>query len=243
MPRPRVDSDPESWTTASQQGSGCSSGMLLPPLAVLLVSGLLALFAYSPFVTVSASPISFSIAQSSLPDSPLLNSGYAQTNLSSIFTPEVQYWGSRLIAWSAEFGLDPNLAATVMQIESCGYSRALSRSGAIGLFQVMPFHFAATDSPFDPDTNARRGLSYLAKSLERAGGDPRLALAGYNGGIGVISRGESGWPAETNRYVFYGGPIYADALAGLTTSNMLNEWYLKYGVSLCRQAHENIGLP
>ena len=159
--------------------------------------------------------------------------------LSPIFTPEVQYWGTRILAWSAEFGLDPNLAATVIQIESCGYARALSRSGAIGLFQVMPFHFSASDSPFDPDTNARRGLAYLAQSLDRARGDPRLALAGYNGGIGVIGRGEWAWPAETNRYVFYGGPIYADAVAGLSTSNAVNEWVLKYGVSLCRQAQES----
>jgi len=208
---------------------------LLPPLAVLLVSGLLALFAYSPFVAVSAAPRSLSPSSPSL----VLNSGYAQMVLSPIFTPEVQYWGTRILAWSAEFGLDPNLAATVMQIESCGYARALSRSGAIGLFQVMPFHFSASDSPFDPDTNARRGLAYLAQSLDRARGDPRLALAGYNGGIGVIGRGEWAWPAETNRYVFYGGPIYADAVAGLSTSNAVNEWVLKYGVSLCRQAQES----
>jgi len=103
----------------------------------------------------------------------------------------------------------------------------------------MPFHFSASDSPFDPDTNARRGLAYLAQSLDRARGDPRLALAGYNGGIGVIGRGEWAWPAETNRYVFYGGPIYADAVAGLSTSNAVNEWVLKYGVSLCRQAQES----
>ncbi|MFZ5858663.1 MAG: transglycosylase SLT domain-containing protein [Chloroflexota bacterium] len=243
MTRPRVEPELESWTTASPQGSGCSSGLLIPPLAVLLVSGLLALFAYSPFVTVSASPISPAIADAPAPASTILNSDYAQSGLSPIFTPEVQYWGSRIVAWSAEFGLDPNLAATVMQIESCGFARATSRSGAMGLFQVMPFHFSTTDSPYDPDTNARRGLGYLAQSLQRAGGDARLALAGYNGGIGVIGRGEWTWSAQTNRYVYYGAPIYADASAGLGTSAMLNEWYLSYGVSLCQQAHEYLGLP
>lgn len=218
--------------------------MFLPPLAVLLVSGLLALFAYSPFVTALASPLSASPSLQSTPSGPLtLFSGYAQSNLSPIFTPEVQYWGTRLAAWSAEFGLDPNLAATVMQIESCGFARALSGSGAIGLFQVMPYHFAVTDSPFDPDTNARRGLAYLTRSLERASGDPRLALAGYNGGIGVIGRGEATWSAQTRRYVYYGGPIYADTVSGKATSETLNEWYLKYGVSLCRQAHDSLGLP
>jgi soluble lytic murein transglycosylase-like protein len=217
--------------------------MLLPPLAVLLVGGLLALFAYSPFVTVGASPNFPAIASSSSTDPLAFYSGYAQSGLSPIFTPEVQYWGNRIINWAAEFGVDPNLAATVMQIESCGHPRARSSAGAMGLFQVMPFHFTATDSPYDPDTNARRGLAYLARSLERAGGDARLALAGYNGGIGVIARGEWNWPAQTMRYVRYGAPIYADASAGLGSSEALNEWYLNYGVSLCRQASEYIGLP
>ena len=188
-------------------------------------------------VTVSAASLPTGLPNElSLPD-------YTQTALSPIFTPEVQYWGTYIIAWSAEFGLDPNLAATVMQIESCGYQQAVSSAGALGLFQVMPFHFSAGETPLDPETNARRGLAYLALSLERAGGDPRLALAGYNGGIGVISRGESTWSEQTDRYVYYGGPIYADAAAGVTTSDAVHQWYIKYGASLCRQAHTSLGLP
>ena len=217
--------------------------MLLPPLAVLLVGGLLALFAYSPFVTVGASPNSPVIASSPSADSVLPNSGYAQSKISPIFTAEVQYWGNQIVAWASEYGVDPNLAATVMQIESCGHPRARSSAGAMGLFQVMPFHFAATDSPYDPDTNARRGLAYLSRSLASAGGDARLALAGYNGGIVIIARGEWSWSAQTMRYVRYGAPIYADASAGVESSEAVNEWYLNYGASLCRQAHEYIGLP
>ncbi len=165
------------------------------------------------------------------------------STVSPIFTREVQYWGTQLAAWSADLGLDPNLAATVMQIESCGDPRALSRAGALGLFQVMPSHFYATDDPYDPQTNAQRGLAYLVRSLERAGGDPRLALAGYNGGIGVIGRAEWTWPAETKRYVYYGGTIYEDARAGNATSDHLTEWFNKYGASLCRQASQRLGLP
>lgn len=206
--------------------------MLLPPLAVLLVSGLLAAFANSRFTQVGSPPS--------------LDSGYAQetsASLSPIFTPSVQYWGDRLLAWSAEFGLDPDLAATVMQIESCGDPRALSRSSAMGLFQVMPYHFYATDDPYNPNTNARRGLGYLVRALERAGGDTRLALAGYNGGIGLLGRAEWTWPSETKRYVYYGGQIYEDARAGLSTSDRLNEWFNTYGASLCRQAAQPLGLP
>ena len=62
------------------------------------------------------------------------------TRIASFFTPEIQYWESNILAWAEEKGLDPNLVATVMQIESCGDPLAESPAGAIGLFQVMPYH-------------------------------------------------------------------------------------------------------
>jgi soluble lytic murein transglycosylase-like protein len=147
------------------------------------------------------------------------------------------------VRWANAAGVDPNLAATVMQIESCGDPRATSRAGATSLFQVMPFHFKLGENPYDPETNALRGMNYLARSLQAGGGNPRLALAGYNGGIGVISRSESAWPAETKRYVLYGAPIYEDARSGATSSAMLTEWYQKYGAGLCRQAAQRLGIP
>ncbi|MBI3361154.1 MAG: hypothetical protein HY023_08590, partial [Chloroflexi bacterium] len=41
-------------------------------------------------------------------------------NLSPLFTPEVRHWEKDIVKWSAAYGIDPNLVATVMQIESCG---------------------------------------------------------------------------------------------------------------------------
>ncbi len=64
-------------------------------------------------------------------------------------------------------------------------------------------------------------LGISRRSLDKAGGNARLALAGYNGGIGVISRGEWSWAAETVRYVKYGFPIYEDARGGVSTSAAL----------------------
>jgi hypothetical protein len=161
--------------------------------------------------------------------------------ISPIFSKEVQYWAQDIVRWANESSLDPNLVAVIMQIESCGDPRAISRSGAIGLFQVMPFHFHITDNPFNPDTNALRGLNYLARSLEAAGGNPRLAMAGYNGGIGVISRGEWTWPSETQRYVEIGAPLYEDAKSGATYSPTMETWFGN-GSHLCRQARNRLGI-
>ena len=67
--------------------------------------------------------------------------------VSSGFTPQVMRWRDDIQRWAARSGLAPDLIATVIQIESCGDPRAVYGSGAMGLFQVMPFHFAAGEEP------------------------------------------------------------------------------------------------
>lgn len=161
--------------------------------------------------------------------------------LAPVFTPEVQRWAAELTAWAGAVGLDPNLAATVMQIESCGWRGAVSRSGAQGLFQVMPFHFTAGEDMQDPATNAQRGLAYLALGLERAGGDVGRALAGYNGGHSQIGKDPALWPTQTQRYWYWGTGIYADASSGQASSPRLQEWLQAGGASLCAQAAQASG--
>lgn len=217
--------------TAAPQGGGCLSGFLLPPLAVLTVGCLLLAYA-SGLTGGSQTP------QDATPSTRLPLSGA----LSPVFTPEVQHWAGQIALWASVAGLDPNLAATVMQIESCGDPFARSSAGAMGLFQVMPFHFETLDNPYDPSTNAARGLAYLHKSMGRAAGEARLALAGYNGGIGVIGRSEAAWANETQRYAYWGSGIYADALSGARESPRLQEWLQAGGASLCRQANRRLGL-
>lgn len=233
MPRARSQQY-DDWQTAAadDNASGCLSFYALPPLAVILIACLLAALASNMPVQSYASPIL----------QPVSTASTISSGLSPIFTREVQFWGSNIVRWSNASSLDPNLVATVMQIESCGDPRALSHSGAMGLFQVMPFHFHLGENGFEIETNARRGLEYLSNSLQTANGNPRLALAGYNGGIGVIGIGEWAWHAETQRYVRYGEPIYNDARSGLSSSVSLDEWYQSYGAGLCRQAAQRLGL-
>ncbi len=259
MPRARSSYTSDWQTAASPQGSGCLSGFLIPPLAVLLVGMLLVFFVSGlnlPVQAESLPPGTNAIETSVVPSASLQEESSlvmtvigepaalpSSSSLSPIFRPEIHYWAESILRWAAAADLDPNLAAVVMQIESCGDPRATSRAGAMGLFQVMPYHFMAGENPYLPDTNALRGLGYLKRSLDAAGGNARLALAGYNGGIGVIRRGEWTWAAETVRYVKYGFPIYEDARGGASTSAALNEWYGRYGASLCRQAARRLGLP
>jgi len=155
--------------------------------------------------------------------------------ISDLFTPEIQYWEEDILAWGEEYGLDPNLIATVMQIESCGYTEAKSVAGAMGLFQVMPLHFVKKEDPYDPDTNAYRGLSWLQITL-KSGGSTSMALAGYNAGLARARDPNLEWPNETQRYVNWGLKIYQDSKCGYNYSSALQNWLSKGGSSLCNRA-------
>jgi soluble lytic murein transglycosylase-like protein len=85
-------------------------------------------------------------------------------------------------------GLEPSLVSAVMRVESCYDSRAVSRSGAQGLMQLMPataIELGVNDS-FDPEQNVGGGVRYLARMFKRFGNDVRLALAAYNAGPSAV---------------------------------------------------------
>lgn len=209
------------------------SAPLLAALALAL-GGWLVASAFASAEVFSPQPLAASLpAREATPQA---------ASLAPLFDPAVRHWQERVIAWSTRFGLDPNLVATVMQIESCGDPGALSHSGAMGLFQVMPFHFLAGEDGFDPEVNAARGLNYLGLGLERGGGRPELALAGYNGGHSLIAQAEELWPAETRRYVYWGTGIYEDARVGREVSARLEEWRQAGGRRLCAQAAAALGI-
>lgn len=202
-------------------------------LTALLIWASISLFA--PFAPPAASAGGFSDPASSSDPFP--------SGISPIFAPAVQFWGPEIRGWAAQYGVDPELAATVMQIESCGNPQAESEAGALGLFQVMPSHFRAGENPWDPQTNARRGLSYLASDMRQARGQIVLALAAYNGGPARVTQGQFDWPSQTQRYVYWAAGIYEDARRGSASSQRLQDWQNAGGASLCRQAARTLRLP
>ena len=173
----------------------------LPPLAVILVGLLMALVLSRVEWNDPVSDSHAAEPASSLQEE---KTNIAGSRIAPLFTPQIQYWGVDITNWSEKWGLDPNLVATVMQIESCGDPQAVSRAGAMGLFQVMPLHFVSGEDPYKPGINAMRGLAYLKNALEARGGNIKYGLAGYNGGITGAKRPESAWSNEMIRYVYWG---------------------------------------
>lgn len=162
--------------------------------------------------------------------------------LSPIFSKEIHAWTPSIKAWAAQHNLDPDIIATLMQIESCGNPLVRSAAGAMGLFQVMPHHFTAGENMVDPNTNAKRGLDYFNLGLVWHNGDVLLTFAGYNAGHGIAARDWSAWPQETRSYLYWSKGIYGDAKAGLTISPTLNEWMQAKGNFLCQQAAIYLGI-
>jgi soluble lytic murein transglycosylase-like protein len=162
--------------------------------------------------------------------------------IAPLFTDEIDYWRDDIARWSKQFDVDPNMLATIMQIESCGHPNISSYAGAQGLFQVMPFHFADGENQIDPDTNAMRGANFIRQCTEWTNGDLGLALACYNGGPSIIKKAFNAWSDQTQRYYKWGTGIYADAIMGSERSTTLDAWLNAGGSGLCSLAANEIGI-
>jgi soluble lytic murein transglycosylase len=113
------------------------------------------------------------------------------------------------------YHLDPALLAAVIYQESKFDADARSRSGAIGLMQLLPetakgialrtggTRFVVSDL-YNPEINVRYGAWYLRHLLDKYH-DERLALAAYNAGQhnvdGWLHDGRGIAFAETRHYV------------------------------------------
>jgi len=89
---------------------------------------------------------------------------------------------------AARAGLRPELVLALIEVESTFDRFAVSRSGARGLMQVMPFWKKEIGHPgdnlFQPRINLRYGCTILKYYLDMTDGDINDALARYNGSYG-----------------------------------------------------------
>lgn len=99
--------------------------------------------------------------------------------------------------------IESNLLRSVIKRESGFNPRARSRTGAVGLMQLMPHTATAmgVGDPYDPYDNIRGGAKYLARLMKRFNNVPN-ALAAYNAGPTAVSK-YGGMPpfGETRYYV------------------------------------------
>lgn len=133
---------------------------------------------------------------------------------------------------SARFAIPEHWIRAVMQAESAGDPRAVSRAGAMGLMQVMPGTWAVLRQdhglgadPFEARDNILAGTAYLRAMLDRYGSVGGM-LAAYNAGPGrydaYLSEGRP-LPAETRAYVAMLAPRM-DGTAPLPNRATVADW-------------------
>lgn len=105
---------------------------------------------------------------------------------------------------SKRHGVDFPLLKALIKAESDFNPRAVSRTGAKGLMQIMPANIKALriKNPFDPAENIMSGARYLKRLLVQFDNKLPLALAAYNAGPNAVKRYKSIPPyRETEDFV------------------------------------------
>ncbi|EED34470.1 lytic transglycosylase, catalytic [Luminiphilus syltensis NOR5-1B] len=100
--------------------------------------------------------------------------------------------------------LPPELVLAVIEVESSFDRFAISRVGAQGLMQVMPFWKNEIgrddDNLTQTTTNLNYGCRILQYYLQRESGNLRRALAAYNGSLGSHRYSDKVYRAWANRW-------------------------------------------
>lgn len=137
------------------------------------------------------------------------------------FRAMVDHWGPIVDDAGTDYRLPSSNIAGIMWGESEGDPRAQSPAGALGLMQLMPYHFTDSERPnaFEPRLNIRKGASLLATA--RAGFRDLVQMASaYNAG-GPQGPANGPWtneawlaanrkPSQTSRWGYASEPGYID---------------------------------
>ena len=109
------------------------------------------------------------------------------TALCPYWEPNVTQWADLITKYSADNGLDPNFVTALIEEESKGNPRLISRAGAVGLMQIMPYEAGFTWRPrtwtlLKPEANLEWGTNTLNEVIRQAQGRLTLAVLAYNSG-------------------------------------------------------------
>ncbi|HFV9294920.1 TPA: lytic transglycosylase domain-containing protein [Serratia fonticola] len=115
-----------------------------------------------------------------------------------------------------KYGLDPRLLKAVTGAESDWNPKAVSKAGAMGLMQVMPFNFKTGEDPYNPRDNIMAGARVMKWAKNQAGGDVEEMLRWYNGGKNRGSKENREYSGRVKEQFL---KLYGPGAPGSTQSN------------------------
>ncbi|MBR3885797.1 MAG: lytic transglycosylase domain-containing protein [Clostridia bacterium] len=111
----------------------------------------------------------------------------------NIFVPKK--YKNYVFEYSNEFGLDSNLVYSIIKVESDFETNAVSKSGALGLMQLLPKTARwiaeelnedySKEKMFEPEVNIRYGCFYLKYLFDKFK-TPEIVICAYNAGEGKV---------------------------------------------------------
>ena len=117
------------------------------------------------------------LAEAELDDSGRIDKQLRQLN-PHLQDSQVERIRVAILRSSQRHGLDPELVASIMTVESNGLPHARSPKGALGLMQVMPYMIRPLDLPGNPSTieaNIEAACTILASDIRRLGEDDGIS--------------------------------------------------------------------
>jgi soluble lytic murein transglycosylase-like protein len=156
----------------------------------------------SDYLDVSAASV---VSVEIVPDPPVAAPvAAAALHVAETLNPTIAEIHQLLTSAGAAHHIDVDLLASLVHAESAGNARAVSRTGARGLMQLMPGTAAelGVKDAFVPTQNVEGGTKYLDELLTRYHDNIAFALAAYNAGPGAVDRYHGVPPfRETRAYV------------------------------------------
>ena len=111
--------------------------------------------------------------------------------------------------YASEYGIPASLADAVIMVESNYQPDVRGRAGEVGLMQIKPStargmgYKGTTAALFDPETNIRVGMLYLAKAHDLADGDICGTILRYNAGHNArrMNKRSAAYCAKVKRHI------------------------------------------
>lgn len=140
---------------------------------------------------------------------PITTSSIAQTKAGKPAGKGGAPFGEIVARYAGEYGVPVDLAHAVIRVESNYRASARGRAGEIGLMQIKPTtarlmgYRGSAKGLYNPETNIKYGMKYLAKAHQLGGGKTCGTILKYNAGHGAkrMNKISAAYCAKVKRFI------------------------------------------